>query len=485
VVYTPEWVVEIILDKALPRSLSSVSICDPSCGDGAFLSDIVDRICRQAIRSKRDLSGFVETLRSLTGFDIDEFALTACREKLDRKLEEYFDDIRIDWNLHLIDGLDRERWRPWVGRFDCVVGNPPYIRIQHLEGHRRDRMNAGGWASMGGCTDMYMLFFEYGMELLRDGGVMCLITPNSWMKNNAGKPLRDYLKPFDIGLILDFDAHQVFDGVTTYSAITKITKARRSGSTCVGKFRNGRFDLGHRLVDHKGKWICVRNGSASLFSRRKDTALGEIAKIQVGIQTLADNIYILPVESHDGETVVCRHGEREVSLEASLTRSILKASVMQNGADKVNRIAIFPYDEAGELIAEDELKGRYPLAYAWLASHKKTLLSRDKGKERRYKWYEYGRGVGIKTGFGRKILTSGMNKAPNFQLCRDKDSLFYSGYSIKPQGWVDMRKLLDQLNSKFMASYIECASKPFRQGWRSYAKSFIKDFPIDSAEVRK
>ena len=482
VVYTPSWVVKLINDKTLPENLENISICDPSCGDGAFLSDVVERICQQAVDASNP-APYMKSLRNLTGFDVSFMALRDCKTKLNQIAKKYFPRSRINWNLHLIDGINRNEWDRWSNAFDYVIGNPPYVRVQHLEKKRRELISEQSWHSIGGCTDLYMLFFEYGINLIKPGGSLCFITPNSWMKSNAGRKFREYINVFNLDYILDFDDVQVFDGFTTYTAITKITKSQRYKKPIVHKFVDGKITKGYKLLEYRGKLVCVKNSRSSILMKQSDSVLGDIADIKVGIQTLADNVFILPVIRNVANFTFCDASGEEIPIESGIIKKIYKASVMKDGVDRLNRVIIYPYDEKGILLPETFIKHQFPYAYAWLLENKSALNLRDKGNNRGYKWYEYGRGVGITTAFGRKILTSGMNKEPNFQMCDDADSLFYSGYSIKPKAGIDYDKLLNELNSESMNEYIISISKPFLHGWRSYAKSFLQDYPINSSIV--
>ena len=482
VVYTPDWIIELIHNKGLPKDLRDISICDPACGDGAFLVDVVDRVCAHA-SSANGVQPYMQSLEKLTGFDIDVSALRVCESRLNLTVRKYFPEVHIAWNLHRIDGIDQRQHEPWLGKFDCVVGNPPYVRIQHLEKDRRELIRGGQWACLSGCTDLYMLFYEYGLNLLKENGSLCYITPNSWLKSNSGKKLRDYLNNYQIDYLLDFGAHQVFRSVTTYTSITKIRKSARDKPAKVDRFADGEIVSDNRLVSYKDKWFVAGERPNFLSNRSTDTVLGKLAKINVGIQCLADRVFILPIECYDDDLVICAPEGDSVPIEKDFVRRIYKASVMRDGKDKEDRIIIYPYDHNGDLLPEYEIERRFPRAYAWLTQNKNILLNRDKGERKNYEWYEYGRSVGVRAAFGVKILTSSMNIKPNFQVCEDEESLFYSGYGIKPDPWVDMNKLVRELNSDRMEQYIDFVSKPFRHGWRSYAKSFIQDYPMNSSQV--
>ena len=142
VVYTPKPIVELILDNVLPQSndeLASSVICDPACGDGAFLAAVARRIL-----SRLNRDDALDALGRLTGYDIDEAAIAKCRENLDGVLADYYSGERVDWNVAPKNALQRSAFKNEYGRFTHIVGNPPYVRVQHLEQWGRDRL-AGQW----------------------------------------------------------------------------------------------------------------------------------------------------------------------------------------------------------------------------------------------------------------------------------------------------------------------------------------------------
>ena len=474
VVYTPEPIVELILDNVLPKSddeLADAIVCDPACGDGAFLTAVARHILARLSRAEA-----LDALRNLTGYDIDQDAIARCKQNLDGELARYYPGERVDWNVNSRDALRRSAFENEYGRFTHVVGNPPYVRVQHLEQSGRDRL-AGQWNLLRGATDLYIIFYELGLDLLRPGGICGYITPSSWLRSDSGSLLRNHLAlSHRIKKIVNFGEHQVFPDATTYTAISVIEKdgtpARVPVETYDGESINGG---GFITLDHNDPskpWWVVRSESdrermKSILSRR--ALLGEVADIHVGVQTLADRVFIFPRE----EAAFMR-------FEPWILKDIVKASVMKNGEDPVKRVVIFPYDDGGKLLPEDHIADRAPNAYEWLLSNKRRLLDRDKGKIDPRRWYGFGRQVSLVSGFGDKILTSGMNKLPNFQRCPDPNATFYSGYCVKPKPNSDigLAELLESLNSDDMDFFIRNTSRPYQGGWMSYAKSFIEKFPV-------
>ena len=475
VVYTPPGTVGLILDQVLPAGgdgLAAAAVGDPACGDGAFLSAVAGRMLARLPRAEA-----LAALRRLAGYDIDREAIARCRARLDAALAGYYAGARIDWDLRERSVFDRAAFRADQGRFTHIVGNPPYVRVQHLERAGRERI-AGQWRVIRGATDLYLVFFELGLELLGSGGMLGYITPSGWLRADAGAELRRMLsESHRVRRIIDFGEHQVFDAVTTYTAITVIQKDAAPADIPVAKYDGaGFYDAGVIVMERGamersnpgGPWGAATGAERERMRelRARGPRLGDIADIHVGIQTLADGVFILPADATDA-----------AGLEPGILRPVVKASVMQGGRDPVRRVVIFPYDDRGRLLHEGRVAAEAPAAYRWLAAHRERLLNRDKGRFDPARWYAFGRQVSITSGFGDKILTSGMNRRPNFQRCSDPAATFYSGYCVKPKGGVNLMRLLEALNSDDMEFFIGQTSRPYQGGWMSYAKSFIKDFP--------
>ena len=70
-----------------------------------------------------------------------------------------------------------------------------------------------------------------------------------------------------------------------------------------------------------------------------------------------------------------------------------------------------------------------------------------------------------------------MNASPHFYVIEDEKTSFFAGYCVKPKDAnINLYDLCDALNSNFMKEYIGSVSKSYRGGYKSYAKSFLKDF---------
>lgn len=75
--------------------------------------------------------------------------------------------------------------------FDMMIGNPPYIQLQKM-GLESETLEKQGFETFAKTGDIYQLFYELGVNLLRNNGQLCFITSNKWMRTDYGKVTRNY-----------------------------------------------------------------------------------------------------------------------------------------------------------------------------------------------------------------------------------------------------------------------------------------------------
>lgn len=75
------------------------------------------------------------------------------------------------------------------GGFTVVVGNPPYVRQETL-GAKFKEFVKQNYEAYHGMADLYVYFYERGLNILRPGGQLAYIVTNKWMKAGYGEPLR-------------------------------------------------------------------------------------------------------------------------------------------------------------------------------------------------------------------------------------------------------------------------------------------------------
>ncbi|BCW95336.1 MAG: hypothetical protein KatS3mg018_0818 [Fimbriimonadales bacterium] len=112
--------------------------------------------------------------------------------------------------------------------FDIAIGNPPYIQLQKAYDAKRkyaDLYLDEGYATFDRRGDIYCLFYERGLELLREGGILAYITSNKWMRAGYGEKLRAYFAKNTNPLLLIDLGPGVFESATVDTNILILQKA--------------------------------------------------------------------------------------------------------------------------------------------------------------------------------------------------------------------------------------------------------------------
>lgn len=113
--------------------------------------------------------------------------------------------------------------------FDIVIGNPPYINAIELKkdlGDIKYKRLKNYYTTAKGTIDFYVYFFEKGLNLLCNNGVLSYITPNKYLCANYGKELRTFLiKNTQILVLLDVSRNNIFDA-SIYPVVILFKKIR-------------------------------------------------------------------------------------------------------------------------------------------------------------------------------------------------------------------------------------------------------------------
>ena len=243
-------------------------------------------------------------------------------------------------------------------RYDNIIMNPPYIKMQDLSVNYRDYLKQNFDVIKKGIIDIYYAFIIKCLNLLKDDGILVAITPNSYLYNKSSLSLRKYL--FDnryIQEIIDFNHKKVFPNVSVYCCITVFTKT------------NKEF-----VIYNNGKILytdIIKNYSLFNTLGKEELTLKDICKIKNGIATLRDNIYIHNKKLFDEPCW----------------------KLITNG--NTQKFIIYPYND-GIIIDEEVFKKENPLTYNYLLTNKDELSKRDKGNKKYPIWYSFGRTQSLK-----------------------------------------------------------------------------------------
>lgn len=483
-VYTPTPIVQAILDKCgySGKEILGKTILDPACGDGRFLCEIVERIIKASPKDQ-----LKKNLSFVYGWEIQKEALDQCRRNLDKLVKPF--GFKIGWHLELGDALLHiEDNRSLFGEkknYDFIVGNPPYIRIQHLDEKTRSYIQSNYALCETGSTDIYVAFFELAISLLSKNGTCGYITPNTYLFTTTARSLREHFqKKKTLIELVNYGAIQLFDDATTYSAITIFGSTQRthfkfSKAESKDKFDSVRIPFTD-LPNTGESWKLDGRNGVIQSNPNGSLPLGDVCDIRVGLATLCDKAYIFKVsEGKPGTSIAHTKLCGDIEIESELLLPVIKCSTAKDCRKLPEFKILFPYRKDASqkyvIIPESELSKKWPKAYNYLVKVRPELDKRDNGRPNDIAWYAFGRSQALDICQGKKIVFSPMNSRPLFLVSPHEECFVYSGYFIKYGG--DHEALAAELNSERMVKFINTAGKDMLGGWKGYSKKTIESFP--------
>ena len=492
-VYTPKYIRDYVVDKALSyananidKSIHDCLFADISCGCGAFLYTISERIHQNTGLP------YSTIFRNIFGIDISDSSIRRAKillsllalsnsEIIEEEVFNLFTGNTLSFHFNKIEAFNNNKG------FDLIVGNPPYVRSKHIEKETKDLLS--NWTvSCVGNADLYIPFFEIGLSVLTDNGFMGYITVNSFFKSVNARALRKYFHDNHLNIIIeDFGEEQIFANKLTYTCLTFFIKhssqavAYRKVSSAVIKnneetrFHQIQYDS---LDDYKGWHLNSPDILANIRTiEETGTPLEKLFPIKNGIATLANDIYIFTPEQEDERFYYI--SKDLIPIEKTICRDIIKPNILKSEDDIPNKTEkiIAPYTGEDQIIEEDFFKTHYPCAYEYLSSKRETLDGRDKGKGDYEAWYAFGRTQAI-SDKGRKLLFPYMSDIPHFVYSANPNMMIYCGYAIYSDDERELLVLKKILESAVFNYYMKNTSKPYSTGYYSYAKNYVKGFGV-------
>jgi adenine-specific DNA-methyltransferase len=108
-----------------------------------------------------------------------------------------------------------------------VIGNPPYIQISKLDETLKRDLAKMKFETFSSSGDIYELFYENGNRVLANGGHLCFITSNKWLRANYGTSTRKFfLTKTTPKLLFDFGQEMIFSSAIVHSNILLFQKGR-------------------------------------------------------------------------------------------------------------------------------------------------------------------------------------------------------------------------------------------------------------------
>jgi len=389
------------------------------------------------------------------------------------------------------------------GGFDAVIGNPPYIRIQNLQEfwpEQAAHVKSHYVSAAKGSADIYVTFVERGLTLAGSAGLLGFIVPSKFMASKYGAALRGLLgEGSHVRHLVDFGSEQVFAGATTYTCLLFLSQSAteefpyaRVRSLADWRSSGTAETAPLRLPDEPSEEWSLVVGPGSELHRRLALAfppLEALAEVFVGVQTSADDVYILDAAGPpqtERVTIQSKALDVAVTLERDLLRPLTSGTdVTRFGPLPERQYVIFPYDDANgrmQLVPWVRMAESCPSAAQYLLANRQRLESRERGRMRTPSWYAYVYPKNLARQHLPKVcvprlvhalhctVDDGTHCLDNVDVCGVVWREAYAGHSLL--------YLVGLLNSGLLRWYFPTVSAPFRGGWLSANRQFLGRLPL-------
>ena len=495
-IYTPLNIREFIIKQSFHSkrdSLLTSNVADIACGCGSFLFNAAKQLKKQTNNT------YSEIFRTqIFGLDIQSYSITRTKLLLSLlALSEGEDKKEFHFNMFIGDALNF-KWKNHLktfSGFDIILGNPPYVCARNLS----DEIKLGlqNWSvCKSGNPDLYIPFFQIGVENLAEKGVLGFITMNSFFKSLNGRALREYFQQKSIKFkIIDFGTEQIFKSKNTYTCICLIENTNQNYINyyrCESKElpRQERiFDrISYSGLDSKTGWNLQDH---IIISKIESTgvAFGDLYKTRHGIATLKNDIYIFNPVKEDKDYYYLQNGSL-YPIEKGICKDIVNSNKLSRevSINNFKEKVIFPYDNAEKpkLLDESHIKDFFPKAYKYLQIKRSILSQRDKGKGDYENWFAFGRTQSLEKIKNKMFFPKYSDRTPSYLINDNENVLFYNGLAVVGHSEEDMLVLKKIMESRIFWHYIKSTSKPYSSNYYSLNGNYIRNFGIcelDKSEI--
>lgn len=376
------------------------------------------------------------------------------------------------------------------GGFDCVIGNPPYVKIQNIDVEQSNYIKEK-YITANGKFDLYIAFVEKSLGLIKKNGICSFIHPHRFITADYGKSFKTWLFQNKlINEIVHFGTEQIFENATTYTGIFSYSRENeklqyvKAKKNCLNdvKFIEKNYE------DENIFWNFDNDSDDSVLKKifnYKRTLKDVSEGIYQGIVTLGDDIFVLRKISENDNNVICFSKElnENVEIEKQLLKRTVKGEHIKRYSELESNLVIFyPHKLEGnktQPYTEKEMKELFPLGYNYIKQFKQYLEEKKiKYKTNPIFWYSLHRARQIEIFENEKIITPQLQNKPNFTIDLDGWYPDAGGYSIILKNRNNTKAVLAILNSELLMYFIKKTSNAYSGDYYYFKTAYLEPFPI-------
>jgi hypothetical protein len=374
--------------------------------------------------------------------------------------------------------------------FSIVIGNPPYIRQEHIK-ELKPNLQAQFTCYMG-TADLYVYFYERGMMLLSDRGILAYISSNKYMRAGYGQKLRAHIAAnVSVLQLIDFGDTSVFTAVAYPSIILlrKSSPVKNDIRAIAWEFDAPLVGLGETF--EKCSFVIPQK---SLTAEGWQLEVPRILEIMEKVRGAGKPLHLQVEEQfYRGITtglneavVVDRPTYNKLISEHKSSAQLLKPFLRGRDVKRWNidyadlylmkiessENKKHPWSGKPEREAEKTFAATYPAIYRHLLKFKPSLMARD--DQGKYYWEL--RSCVFWTEFEKpKIVYPDIAQRSEFAY--DADGRYYLGNTMYLMP-TDAKWLLGILNSKLTYWYYRRISSQIQSGFARFIAQYVAQIPI-------
>jgi len=296
--------------------------------------------------------------------------------------------------------------------FDIVIGNPPYIQLQKAANDKckfADFYKEQEYETFERTGDIYCLFYEKGIQLLKENGFLSYITSNKWMRAGYGEKLREFFIRHNPIILIDLGPG-VFENATVDTNILIIQKSNNKNKLKAITLKEEDKNNIYNSIKQKSVILDKLSSDAWFIGSNEEQKLKEKiekigkplkdwdVKIYRGILTGLNEAFIIDDKKREEILKNCRDKEERKRTEAIIKPILRGRDIKRYYYEWAGLWVIFvpwhfPLHQDSSIQgvsekAEKEFKKEYPIIYNHLLKYKDELLKRNQEETGiRYEWY--------------------------------------------------------------------------------------------------
>lgn len=286
----------------------TVRILEPSCGDGNFILAVLQY-----------LSGMPHLSPSITAVELLPDELNKARDRANHFGQN---GTKIDWLRQ--DFFEAYNHLRENGRFNLIVGNPPFIRFQHFDDDSRNlafsHLRYAGYKPTK-LANAWAAFVQLSIELLQEGGRLAMVLPAELLQVKYAHELRNRLATQFGHIVIVGFKRLVFPEIQQ-EVILLLAEGKRDSSDVTSDIHTIQFQneeelsslnslndtIAHVPAKHSRagmKWtsLFLDEVAFAALDEAENAAglipLGHLAEVDVGIVTGRNSFFILTEAQKD------------------------------------------------------------------------------------------------------------------------------------------------------------------------------------------